>query len=37
MDKLSEVVKLAHENGLSYAQYQKMSLKDWRVLLTADS
>lgn len=24
MDKLSEAVKLAHENGLSYAQYQQM-------------
>lgn len=24
MDKLSEAVKLAHENGLSYAQFQRM-------------
>lgn len=24
MDNLSEAVKLAHENGLSYAQYQQM-------------
>lgn len=24
MDKLSEAVKLAHENGMSYAQYQQM-------------
>ena len=24
MDKLSEAVKLAHENGLSYAEYQRM-------------
>lgn len=24
MDKLSEAAKLAHENGLSYAQYQRM-------------